>query len=38
LKARLFNLIGKRKIARETYATLNSIKAQIEHGVSGDRE
>jgi Polyketide cyclase / dehydrase and lipid transport len=38
LKARLFNLIGKRKIARETYATLNSAKAQIEQGVSGDRE
>jgi hypothetical protein len=34
LKARLFNLIGKRKIARETSATLNSIKAQIERGVS----
>ena len=38
LKARLFNLIGKRKIATETNATLNSIKAQIEHGVSGDHE
>jgi hypothetical protein len=35
LKARLFNLIGKRKIARETNATLNSIKAQIEYGASG---
>jgi len=34
LKARLFNLIGKRKIARETGATLSSIKAQIERGVS----
>jgi len=34
LKARLFNLIGKRKIASETSATLNSIKAQIERGVS----
>jgi hypothetical protein len=34
LKARLFNLIGKRKIARETDATLSSIKAQIERGVS----
>jgi hypothetical protein len=30
LKARLFNLIGKRKIARETYATLHWTKAQIE--------
>ena len=38
LKARLFNLIGKRKIARETSATLNSIKAQIKREVSGDRE
>jgi uncharacterized membrane protein len=34
LKAWIFNLIGKRKIARETDATLNSIKAQIERGVS----
>src|SRR5215472_9448331 len=34
LKARLFNLIAKRRIARETSATLNSIKAQIERGVS----
>src|SRR5215469_15463327 len=31
LKAQLFNLIGKRKIARETEATLNAIKARIEH-------
>ena len=34
LKARIFNLVGKRKITRETYATLNSIKAQIEDGFS----
>jgi hypothetical protein len=32
LKARLFNLIGKRKIARETEATLKAAKVQIEHG------
>jgi len=31
LRARLFNLIGKRKIARETEATLNAIKMRIEH-------
>ena len=34
LKARLFNLIGKRKIARETEATLKAVKVQIEHGNS----
>ena len=34
LKARLFNLMGKRKIARDTEATLNAIKLQIEHGDS----
>jgi hypothetical protein len=34
LKPKLFNLIGKRIIARETHATLNSIKAYIERGVS----
>jgi len=34
LKARLFNLMGKRKIARQTEATLNAIKVQIEHGDS----
>lgn len=33
-KARLFNLIGKRKIARETSATLNATKVLIERGVS----
>jgi hypothetical protein len=30
LKAKLFNLIAKGKIARETQATLNAIKAAIE--------
>lgn len=30
LKAKLLNLIAKRKIARETQATLNAIKAAIE--------
>lgn len=35
LKARLFNLIGKGKIAKETYATLNSAKALIERGLRG---
>lgn len=34
LKARLFNLVEKRKIARETEATLNAVKVQIEHGDS----
>jgi uncharacterized membrane protein len=30
LKGKLFNLLGKRRIARETEATLRSIKNQIE--------
>jgi hypothetical protein len=34
LKAKLLSLIAKNKIARETNATLNSIKALIERGVS----
>ena len=34
LKARLFNLVGKTKIAREAQATLNAIEAQIERGDS----
>ena len=33
-KARLFNLVGKRKIARDTHAMLRSVKAQIERGAS----
>jgi len=36
-KARLFNLIGKGKIARDTYAMLNSVKVQIEQNASGSR-
>lgn len=34
LKAKLLNLVAKRKIARETQATLDSIKASIE--AAGD--
>jgi hypothetical protein len=30
LKAKLLNLIAKRKIARETQSTLNAIKTSIE--------
>ncbi len=30
LKAKLFNLIAKRKIAHDTQATLNAIKAAVE--------
>lgn len=30
LRAKLFNFLGKRKIARETDATLSSLKSQIE--------
>ena len=32
LKAKLLNLIAKRKIAKETQATLNAVKAVIEGG------
>jgi uncharacterized membrane protein len=36
LKAKLLNLIAKRKIARETQATLNGIKRAIENSTSDD--
>jgi hypothetical protein len=32
LKAKLLNLIARRKIARDSQATLNGIKAAIEEG------
>jgi len=35
LKAKLFHLIAKRKIARETQATLNAIKAAVEAASRG---
>jgi uncharacterized membrane protein len=34
LKAKLLNLIARRKIARETQATLNASKAAIEEGAA----
>ena len=37
LKAKLLNLIAKRKIARETQATLNGAKTAIEAAGLGDR-
>ena len=37
LKAKLINLIAKRKIARDTQATLNAAKAVIEGSFSKDR-